>query len=78
MLEESDADRCHFQTCSVTRPVFLLLLNIVSFPGRMYEVAVSMNCPLDTRDLLWLSTQVMLPTSRSLSCREYARVLLSN
>lgn len=78
MLDESDADRCHFQTCSVTLPVFLLLLDIVSFPGRTYAVAVSMNCPLDNRGLLWLNTQVMLPASRSLSCREYAGVLLSN
>lgn len=78
MLEESDADRCNFQVCSVTWPVFLLLSDTVSFPGRTYEVAVSMNCHLDTRSLLWLSTQVMLPANRWLSCREYARVLLSN
>ena len=78
MLEESDADRCNFQTCSVTWRAFFLFWDVVSFPGRTYEVAVSMNCPLDTRGLLWLSTQVMVPPSRSLSSCEYARVLLSN
>lgn len=76
VLEELDADRCYFQTCSVTWPGFILLSDIVSFPGSTYEVVVSMNCPLDTR-VLW-SIQVTLPASRLLSCHKYARVLLLN
>lgn len=78
MLEKSDADKCNFQTSSVTWPFFLQLLLIVSFPGRTCKVTLRMNCPLDARGFLWLRTQVVLPAAKSLPCPDYARVLFSN